>query len=324
MGEAINLIAKTWGAQNVGEGDEIIVIAPGASRQYRAVAAACRADRGRSCGVIPVDDSGQVLLDAYRRLLNDRTKIVSVTQVSNALGTVVAGRGDRRPGPPRAGACALVDGAQSVSYMRVDVQAIDADFFVFSGHKVLGPTGIGVVYGKREVLEDMPPRQGGGNAIADVTFESAPCSSPPPDRFRGRHRQCRRRGGAGAAALDYVEAGGWPGKHRPLRARPARVHAARCTAIPGVRLSGRRHCFKAQRAVSLRAQGAAKPRKWARRSTRGREASPCSSRASLRPAILRRFGVRATVRPSLAFYNTTDEVDRLISVVRAAFRRRRH
>ncbi|WP_429861064.1 aminotransferase class V-fold PLP-dependent enzyme, partial [Burkholderia cenocepacia] len=117
----------------------------------------------------------------YRKLLNDRTKIVSVTQVSNALGTVVPVK-EIVELAHRAGAKALVDGAQSISHMRVDVQALDADFFVFSGHKIYGPTGIGVVYGKRAILDDMPPWQGGGNMIADVTFERT-VFQPPPNRF---------------------------------------------------------------------------------------------------------------------------------------------
>ncbi|MBY0465487.1 MAG: aminotransferase class V-fold PLP-dependent enzyme, partial [Burkholderiales bacterium] len=178
--EAINLVAKSWGWQHIGEGDEIIVsnlehhanIVP-----WQQLAAA----KGAKIRVIPVDDSGQVLLDEYRKLLNDRTKIVSVTQVSNALGTVVPVK-EIVALAHRAGAKALVDGAQSISHMRVDVQDIGADFFVFSGHKVFGPTGIGVVWGKREVLEDMPPWQGGGNMIADVTFEKT-VFQPIPNKF---------------------------------------------------------------------------------------------------------------------------------------------
>ncbi|MEY4562460.1 MAG: hypothetical protein RLZZ618_1737, partial [Pseudomonadota bacterium] len=167
--EGINLIAKSWGAKNIGPGDEIIVshlehhanIVP-----WQQLASA----KGAKLRVIPVDDTGQVLLEEFQKLLNDRTKLVSVTHVSNALGTVVPVK-KIIDLAHRAGARVLVDGAQSISHMRVDVRALDADFFVFSGHKIFGPTGIGAVYGKRDVLEDMPPWQGGGNMIADVTFE---------------------------------------------------------------------------------------------------------------------------------------------------------
>ncbi|EPD33551.1 cysteine desulfurase/selenocysteine lyase, partial [Delftia acidovorans CCUG 274B] len=200
--EAINLVAKSWGWQHVGEGDEIIVshlehhanIVP-----WQQLAAA----KGAKIRVIPVDDSGQVLIDEYRRLLNPRTKIVSVTQVSNALGTVVPVRQIVELAH-QAGARALVDGAQSVSHMAVDVQAIGADFFVFSGHKVFGPTGIGVVWGRREVLEDMPPWQGGGNMIADVTFEKT-VYQPLPNTFEAGTGNIADAVGLGAA-IDYVQA----------------------------------------------------------------------------------------------------------------------
>src|SRR5450830_978972 len=151
--EAINLVAKTWGVQNVGEGDEIIV----SNLEHHANIVPWQqlaAQKGARIRVIPVDDTGQVLLDEYRKLLNPRTKIVAVTQVSNALGTVVPVR-EIVAMAHAAGARALVDGAQSVSHLRVNVQEIGADFFVFSGHKIFGPTGIGVVYGRRELLDTM-------------------------------------------------------------------------------------------------------------------------------------------------------------------------
>ena len=181
--EGINLVAKSWGAKNIGAGDEIVVswlehhanIVP-----WQQLAA----EKGAKIRVIPVDDTGQVLLEEYKRLLNDRTKLVAVTQVSNALGTVVPVK-EIVELAHRAGAKALVDGAQSVSHMRVDMQAIDADFFVFSGHKVFGPTGIGVVYGRDAVLEHLDPWQGGGNMIADVTFEKT-IYQGPPDRCAGQ------------------------------------------------------------------------------------------------------------------------------------------
>lgn len=142
-----------------------------------------------------------MLLGEYERLLNPRTKIVAVTQVSNALGTVVPVQ-EIVALAHRAGAVALVDGAQSVSHMAVDVQQIDADFFIFSGHKVFGPTGIGVIYGKRAILVDMPPWQGGGNMIADVTFERTICHGPPT-RFEAGTGNIADAVCLGAA-IDYV------------------------------------------------------------------------------------------------------------------------
>jgi len=156
------------------------------------------ADKGACLRVAPVDDSGQLMLDRYEKLLGPRTRIVALSHVSNALGTITPAR-EMVEIAHRHGARVLIDGAQSVAHMREDVQALDCDFFVFSGHKIFTPTGIGVVYGKVDILDTTPPWQGGGSMITDVTFEK--------DRFparsqtlRGRNRQHRRRRGAGRGA----------------------------------------------------------------------------------------------------------------------------
>ncbi|WP_046986560.1 family 2A encapsulin nanocompartment cargo protein cysteine desulfurase [Delftia tsuruhatensis] len=311
--EAINLVAKSWGWQHVGEGDEIIVshlehhanIVP-----WQQLAAA----KGAKIRVIPVDDSGQVLIDEYRRLLNPRTKIVSVTQVSNALGTVVPVRQIVELAH-QAGARALVDGAQSVSHMAVDVQAIGADFFVFSGHKVFGPTGIGVVWGRREVLEDMPPWQGGGNMIADVTFEKT-VYQPLPNTFEAGTGNIADAVGLGAA-IDYVQA---LGMERIARYEHDLLQygTQALAPIPGLRLIGTaadkasvlsfvlKGWTTAEVGEALNAEGIAV-----------RTGHHCAQ------PILRRFGVETTVRPSLAFYNTTEEIDRLAAVVQGLAARRR-
>ncbi|WP_077002635.1 family 2A encapsulin nanocompartment cargo protein cysteine desulfurase [Variovorax sp. KK3] len=311
--EAINLVAKSWGGQHVGEGDEIIVsnlehhanIVP-----WQQLASA----KGAKLRVIPVDDSGQVLLDEYQKLLNDRTKIVAVTQVSNALGTVVPVKRIVELAH-RAGAKALVDGAQSVSHMRVDVQDIGADFFVFSGHKVFGPTGIGVVWGKREVLEDMPPWQGGGNMIADVTFEKT-VFQPIPNKFEAGTGNIADAVGLGAA-IDYVNRIG-------IENIAAYEHSLLCYGmealgkIPGVRLIG----TAADKAsvMSFVLAGYSTEEVGTALNEEGiavRTGHHCAQ------PILRRFGVETTVRPSLAFYNTFDEIDRLEAVVRRLAGQRR-
>lgn len=311
--EAINLVAKSWGGQHVGEGDEIIVsnlehhanIVP-----WQQLAAA----KGAKLRVIPVDDSGQVLLDEYRKLLNDRTKIVAVTQVSNALGTVVPVK-EIVELAHRAGAKALVDGAQSVSHMRVNVQDIGADFFVFSGHKVFGPTGIGVVWGKREVLEDMPPWQGGGNMIADVTFEKT-VFQPIPNKFEAGTGNIADAVGLGAA-IDYVNKVGIENIAR--YEHDLLVYGmAQLGAIPGVRLIG----TAADKAsvMSFVLDGYTTEEVGHALNDEGiavRTGHHCAQ------PILRRFGVETTVRPSLAFYNTFDEIDRLVSVVRRLAGQRR-
>ena len=304
--EAINLVAKSWGAQNIGAGDEIVV----SNLEHHANIVPWQqlaAEKGAKLRVIPVDDSGQVRLDEYRKLLNDRTKIVSVTQVSNALGTVVPVK-EIVDLAHRAGAKALVDGAQSVSHMRVDVQALDADFFVFSGHKIFGPTGIGVVYGKREVLEDMPPWQGGGNMIADVTFEKTVYHGPPT-RFEAGTGNIADAVGLGAA-LDYVERVGIENiaryEHDLL---DYATHALR--PVPGVRLVGTAR-DKAS-VLSFVLDGYTTDDVGKALNEEGiavRTGHHCAQ------PILRRFGLETTVRPSLAFYNTCEEVDRFIAVVR--------
>jgi cysteine desulfurase/selenocysteine lyase len=311
--EAINLVAKSWGGQHVGEGDEIIVsnlehhanIVP-----WQQLAAA----KGAKLRVIPVDDTGQVLLDEYRKLLNDRTKIVAVTQVSNALGTVVPVK-EIVELAHRAGARALVDGAQSVSHMRVDVQDIGADFFVFSGHKVFGPTGIGVVWGKREVLEDMPPWQGGGNMIADVTFEKT-VFQQIPNKFEAGTGNIADAVGLGAA-IDYVNKVGIENIAR--YEHDLLVYGmAQLGAIPGVRLIG----TAADKAsvMSFVLDGYTTEEVGHALNDEGiavRTGHHCAQ------PILRRFGVETTVRPSLAFYNTFDEIDRLVAVVRRLAGQRR-
>ncbi|HEY8934937.1 MAG TPA: family 2A encapsulin nanocompartment cargo protein cysteine desulfurase, partial [Cyclobacteriaceae bacterium] len=198
--EAINLVAKSWGEQNLNAGDEIIVshlehhanIVPWQQLALK---------KGLKIKVIPVDDDGQLLLNEYTKLLSSKTKLVSVTQVSNALGTITPVKQIIELAH-QAGAKVLVDGAQSVSHMRVDVRALDCDWFVFSGHKIFGPTGIGVVYGKEALLNETQPWQGGGNMIADVTFEHTQYQNAP-SRFEAGTGNIADAVGLGAA-IDYV------------------------------------------------------------------------------------------------------------------------
>jgi cysteine desulfurase / selenocysteine lyase len=310
--EAINLIAKSWGEENVGEGDEIVV----SHLEHHANIVPWQqlaARKGATLRVIPVDDTGQVRLDECRKLFNARTKIVAVTQVSNALGTVVP-VGQIVQMAHAVGAKALVDGAQSISHMRVDVQALDADFFVFSGHKIYGPTGIGVVYGKRAVLEAMPPWQGGGNMIADVTFERT-LFQPPPARFEAGTGNIADAVGLGAA-LDYVSRIGIENIARyehDLLAYATSVLAP----VPGVRLIGTANEKASVLSFVLRGyQTEEVGRALSEEGIAVRSGHHCAQ------PILRRFGLEATVRPSLAFYNTCDEVDALVATVRRLAARR--
>ncbi|HWH80769.1 MAG TPA: family 2A encapsulin nanocompartment cargo protein cysteine desulfurase [Burkholderiaceae bacterium] len=304
--EGINLVAATWGERHIGAGDEIIVSHLEHHANIVPWQMLCRR-KGATLRVIPVDDSGQVLLEDFKQLLSDKTKLVSVTQVSNALGTVVPVK-EIVEIAHRAGAAVLIDGAQSVSHMAVDVRALDADFFVFSGHKIFGPTGIGAVYGKRAILEDLPPYQGGGNMIQDVTFEKTVYHAPPT-RFEAGTGNIADAVGLGAA-LDYVQRVGIENigryEHELL------TYATHQLAlIPGVRLIGTAR-DKAS-VLSFVLDGHSTDEVGQALNQEGiavRTGHHCAQ------PILRRFGLEATVRASLAFYNTVEEVDRLVVVVR--------
>jgi len=204
--EGINLIAQSWGRRNIQKDDEIVITWLEHHANIVPWQILC-SEKGAKLRVAPVDDSGQVLLDEYEKLLGPKTRLVSITQVSNALGVVTPAE-KMTEIAHRYGAMVLLDGAQAVSHMRVDVQALNCDFFVFSGHKVFGPTGIGVVYGKPEVLEFMPPWQGGGNMIQDVTFEKT-LYQEPPQRFEAGTGNIADAVGLGAA-IDYLDRVGMP------------------------------------------------------------------------------------------------------------------
>ncbi len=303
--EAINLVAKTWGDQHIGAGDEIIV----SHLEHHANIVPWHrlaAEKGAKLRVIPVDDDGQILLDEYTRLLSPRTKLVAFTQVSNALGTVTPAKRIAEQAH-QAGAKVLIDGAQSVSHMRVDVQDLDADFFVFSGHKIFGPTGIGVLYGKEALLSDMPPWQGGGNMIEDVSFERVRYQGAPA-RFEAGTGNIADAVGLGAA-LEYVNRIGIDaiGQYEHFLLQ----YATRLLKdIPGLRLIGTAR-DKAS-VVSFVLDGVKTEEVGAALNQEGiavRSGHHCAQ------PILRRFGVETCVRPSLAFYNTCAEVDRLVVTV---------
>lgn len=303
--EAINLVAKAWGPRNIREGDEIVI----SHLEHHANIVPWQMlaqQTGAVIKVIPVDDDGQLLLDEYTALLSDRTKLVAVTQMSNALGTVVPVEQIIQIGH-RAGARVLVDAAQSVPHLPIDVRALDADFLVFSGHKLFGPTGIGALYAKREILEDMPPWEGGGNMITDVTFEKS-SYQPPPNRFEAGTGNIADAVGL-AAAIDYVERVGLPniGAYEYTLVE----HATEgLRGVPGLRLVGTAP-HKAS-IVSFVLDGYEPAEVGTALNEVGiavRSGHHCAQ------PILRRYGLEATVRPSFAFYNTYEEVDTLVTAV---------
>lgn len=305
--EAINLVANTWGEQNIGAGDEIVV----SHLEHHANIVPWQqlaARKGAHLRVIPVDDTGQVILaEAQKLIASPRAKLLAVTQVSNALGTVVPVQ-ELVGIAQRQGVTTLVDGAQSVSHLAVDVQALGCDFFIFSGHKIFGPTGIGAVVGRKEVLDAIPPWQGGGNMIADVSFERT-VFQPAPAKFDAGTGNIADAAGLGAA-LDYVSRIGLHHiaryEHDLLAYATEAIHP-----IPGVRLIGTAADKASVLSFVLAGhETAAVGKALAEQGIAVRSGHHCAQ------PILRRFGVEATVRPSFAFYNSCDEIDHFVSVVR--------
>jgi len=304
--EAINLVAQSWGRANIGPGDEIIVSWLEHHANIVPWQQLC-AEKGAVLKVIPVDDSGQILLSEYQKLLSGKTKLVAFTQVSNALGTITPAQ-DIIELAKRAGAKVLLDAAQSISHIKVDVQKLDCDWLVFSGHKIYGPTGIGAVYGKPEVLEAMPPWQGGGNMIEDVTFEKT-VYQPAPARFEAGTGNIADAVGLGAA-LEYVERVGIDNIARYEHELLAYATDA-LSRIPGLRLIGTARDKTSVLSFVLKGLNTADIG-----AALNKEGIAVRSGHHCAQPILRRFGLESTVRPSLAFYNTYAEIDWLATVVR--------
>jgi len=303
--EGINLVAKSWGQRNVQKGDEIVItwlehhanIVP-----WQQLAA----EKGARLRVAPVDDSGQVILDEYEKLLGPRARIVAFSQVSNALGTITPAKAMIEMAH-RHGARVLVDAAQSVAHLATDVQSLDCDFLVFSGHKIFAPTGVGVVFGKSELLENTPPWQGGGNMILDVTFEKTVYNTAPA-RFEAGTGTIADAVGLGAA-LDYLDEIGLENiaryEHELLE-----YGTARLLTVPGLRLIGTAR--EKAGVLSFVLDGVPNDEVGKALNQEGiavRTGHHCAQ------PILRRFGVESTVRPSLALYNTREDIDVLVAAV---------
>jgi cysteine desulfurase/selenocysteine lyase len=304
--EAINLVAQSFGRKHVTAGDEILV----SHLEHHANIVPWQMlalERGAHLKVVPVDSSGQLRLDEFQRLLTERTKIVSIAHVSNALGTVTPVK-EVIELAHRAGATVLIDGAQSVSHMPIDVKALGADFFVLSGHKVFGPTGIGVLYGRQAVLEDMPPWQGGGNMIEDVTFERS-LYQRPPTRFEAGTGNIADAVGLGAA-LEYLTTIGMPNIERYEGELLAYATVGLLT-VPGLKIIGTAD-HKAS-VLSFVIEGLEPT---AIGSALNQEGIAVRAGHHCAQPILRRFGHESTVRASLALYNTCEEVDTLIRALR--------
>ncbi|HYY26141.1 MAG TPA: cysteine desulfurase [Candidatus Udaeobacter sp.] len=308
--EAINLVAQSYGRTFLKEGDEIIISAMEHHSNIVPWQMLCEQVRAR-LRVAPINHDGELVIDEYRRLLNDKTKFVSITHVSNALGTIAPIKEVVKLAHER-GVPVLVDGAQAVPHLKVDVQEIGCDFYAFSGHKMFGPTGVGVLYGRSDLLEAMPPYQGGGDMISLVTFEKTHYNVLPYKFEAGTPNIA---GGIGlGVAIDYLDGLDWP--QVAAHEHDLLAYATRALSeIKGLRIIGtakekagvvsfvfdRVHAHDVgtildQEGVAVRA------------------GHHCAMPA------MQRFGVPATTRASFAFYNTREEIDVLAKAVRKALK----
>ncbi|SEL88245.1 cysteine desulfurase /L-selenocysteine selenide-lyase (L-alanine-forming) [Stigmatella aurantiaca] len=300
--EAINLVAQTFGRKHVGPGDEVLITGLEHHANIVPWQLLCE-QQGATLKSVPVNEHGELVLEALDGLLTPRTRILALTHVSNALGTVVPVKELIRRAHAK-GVPVLVDGAQAVTHFPVDVQDLDCDFYAFSGHKLFGPMGIGVLYGKKELLEAMPPYQGGGDMILSVTLEKT-VYNRIPYRFEAGTPDVAGAVGLGAA-IDYLEALGLEAiaaHDRELLAYAEEVLGA----VPGIRILGRAQ--ERSGVVSFVMQdihphdiGTILDREGVAIRTGHHCAQP----------LMKCFGVAATARASLALYNTRADVDALV------------
>jgi cysteine desulfurase/selenocysteine lyase len=308
--EAINLVAQSFGGLAIGEGDEIVL----SILEHHSNIVPWHFHRERRGAVIkwaPIDEDGNFLIEAFEKLLGPRTKFVAITHMSNALGTVVPVAEVIRIAHAR-GIPVLVDGSQAAVHMAVDVRALDADFYVFTGHKTYGPTGVGVLYGKSEHLRRMPPYQGGGEMISEVTTEAVTYNDPP-HRFEAGTPAIVQAIGLGAA-LDYMRGIGLD-RIAAHEADLLDYALERLSRINALRIFGRARERGA--IVSFNMEGA-----------HAHDVATVIDRAGVAvragthctQPLLQRFGVTSTCRASFAMYNTREEVDVLAEALIAARR----
>ena len=300
--EGINLVAQTFGRQNVGEGDEIIVTAMEHHSNIVPWQILCQ-ERGAHLKVIPITDSGELVMEEYERLLGPRTKLVSIVHQSNALGTVNPAKQitDMAHG---LGVPVLVDGAQSAPHMTVDVQDLGCDFFVFSGHKLYGPTGIGVLYGRADLLNAMPPYQGGGEVIKSVTFEKT-IYNDLPHKFEAGTPDIAGAIGLGTA-IDYISNLGMSNIYNYER-ELLEYGTQRLSAIEGLQIIGTAR--EKAGVLSFVMEGIHPHDIGTILDTEGiavRTGHHCAQ------PVMDRYEIPATARASLALYNTREEIDALV------------
>jgi cysteine desulfurase/selenocysteine lyase len=301
--EGINLVAATFGRQRVHRGDEVLVSAMEHHSNIVPWQMLCE-ERGATLRVIPMNERGELLLDRLPDLLTPRTRIVAVVHVSNSLGTINPIREVIREAHAR-DIPVLVDGAQAVPHGPVDVQALDCDFYAVSGHKMFAPTGIGALFGKRALLDEMPPYQGGGEMIRSVTFEKT-TYSPFPMKFEAGTPNIEGAVGIGAA-VDYLQQLDWDAVGR-YEAELLAYATEALSAVPGLRIVGT--AARKTSVVSFVLEGA-HPHDIG--TILDQEGVAIRTGHHCTQPVMDFFGVPATARASMAFYNTRDDVDRLVA-----------
>ena len=304
--DALNLVAHSYGRPHVQAGDEVVISTLEHHSNIVPWQILCD-ERGATLRVIPINDEGELLMDEYAGLLSDRTSIVAVNHVSNALGTVNPVREIITMAHER-GIPVLLDGAQAIPHMKVDVQELDCDFCAFSGHKMFGPTGIGILYGKRGLLEKMPPYQGGGDMIKSVTFEKTTYNDLPY-KFEAGTPNIADAIGLGAA-IEYLNQIGMD-RIAAYEKHLLAYATAAVSDVEGVRLIGTAR--EKASVLSFIVEGV-HPHDVG--TILDREGVAVRAGHHCAQPVMDRFGVPATTRASLAFYNTEEEVDALVAAVR--------
>jgi cysteine desulfurase/selenocysteine lyase len=306
--EGINLVAAAWGSGNVSAGDEILITGLEHHSNLVPWQRLCE-ERGAVLRVAPLDDRGEVRLDEFERLLSSRTRLAAFAHVSNALGTINPVR-EMAALAHQAGALVLVDGAQAVPHGIVDVQALGCDFYAFSGHKVYGPSGIGALWGRAELLAAMPPWQSGGGMVHTVRFERT-TYAPPPHRFEAGTPFIE--GAAGlAAAIDYLTALGLPAV-AAWESELLALATERLSQVPGLRIVG---TARAKAAVLSFTMSGIHPHDLG--TFLDEEGIAIRAGHHCAQPVMERFGVPATARASFGLYNTADEVEALAAALHRA------
>jgi len=301
--EAINLVAQTWGRKHVGAGDEIIISAMEHHSGIVPWQMLCE-EKGAKLRVIPINDQGELLLEEYEKLLGPKTKFVSLAHVSNALGTInPVGRIIEMA--HRRGVPVLLDGAQAAPHVKVDVRALDCDFYAFSSHKLYGPTGVGVLYGKAKLLDAMPPYQGGGDMISSVTFEKTTYNKLPYKFEAGTPNIA---GGIGlGAAIQYLNQFDW--EQVESHERDVLAYATeRVSSVPGVRLIG---TAREKTAVISFVFEGIHPHDVG--TILDQEGIAIRTGHHCAQPVMERFGIPGTARASFGLYNTRADVDALVA-----------